>query len=55
VSVVAQRATLSDALSTTLLMLSIEEGRTLLSQFGDANAYWVSASGKVEAVYPDSR
>jgi FAD:protein FMN transferase len=55
VSVVARRATLSDALSTTLLMLSIEEGRTLLSQFEDANAYWVSASGKVDAVYPDSR
>jgi FAD:protein FMN transferase len=55
VSVVARRATLSDALSTTLLMLSIEEGRTLLSQFGDANAYWVSANGKVEAVYSGSR
>jgi FAD:protein FMN transferase len=54
VSVVAPRATLSDALSTTLLMLSVEEGRTLISQFKDAGAYWVSASGQVEAAYHGS-
>jgi FAD:protein FMN transferase len=46
VSVVARRATSSDALSTALLMLSIDEARAVLAQFPDASAVWMSAAGE---------
>jgi FAD:protein FMN transferase len=53
VSVIAPRAMLSDALSTTVLMLSVETSRQLLIRFDGVAAYWVSADGNVEASYPD--
>jgi thiamine biosynthesis lipoprotein len=55
ITVVAPSATASDALSTTLLMFSIEEGATLLGHFPDVSAIWVSPSGEVKASYRRSR
>jgi thiamine biosynthesis lipoprotein len=55
ISVVARSATVSDALSTTLLMLSTAEGKALLGQFPDASAFWVSADGAVRASHRRSR
>jgi FAD:protein FMN transferase len=52
ISVVAPRATVSDALSTTLLMMSPHESGALLAEFSGASAYWVSADGNVQASYP---
>jgi len=55
VSVIASRATLSDALSTTVLLLPVETSRQLLTRFAGVSAYWVSADGRLEGSHPDSR
>lgn len=55
VSVVAPSATLADALSTTLVMLSVEEGKQVLAQFPDVAAVWVSPAGNVHASFRESR
>jgi FAD:protein FMN transferase len=52
ISVVAPRATVSDALSTTLLMMSPHDSGGLLAEFSGVSAYWVSADGNVQASYP---
>lgn len=54
VSVVAPSGTLGDALDTTLVMLSIEEGTALLSQFPGVSAIWVSSDGHLEGTYRTS-
>ena len=46
VSVIARSATIADALSTTLLMCSMDDARRLLARFPDASAIWMSASGE---------
>jgi thiamine biosynthesis lipoprotein len=43
----APNATQSDALSTTLLLLSIDEGKQMLDGFPRAAAVWMSGDGKV--------
>ena len=53
VVVKAASATHADALSTTLVLLSIDEGRRLLDGFPRASARWISADGKVLARHPD--
>jgi thiamine biosynthesis lipoprotein ApbE len=40
-------ATQADALSTTLLLLPIEEGKRVLEAFPGASALWISADNKV--------
>lgn len=55
VSVVAASAAVSDALSTTLLILSSGEAATLLEQFGDVSALWMSAGGKLQSSYRSSQ
>jgi thiamine biosynthesis lipoprotein len=55
VSVIAPRATLSDALSTAVLLLPVETSRQLLARFDDVSAYWVSADGRLEGSHPDTR
>jgi thiamine biosynthesis lipoprotein ApbE len=54
VSVVARNATMSDALSTTLVVLSVEQGRALLAQFPGVSAVWLSSTGQVHATYRES-
>jgi FAD:protein FMN transferase len=49
----AASATQADALSTTLLLLSIDDGKRLLQRFPRASALWISADGKVLARQPD--
>ena len=49
----APSATLADALSTTLLLLSIEEGKRVLEGFPRASALWVAADGNVLARHRD--
>ena len=39
--------TQSDALSTTLLLLSIDEGKRLLDGYSDASALWISSRGTI--------
>jgi thiamine biosynthesis lipoprotein len=51
VSVVAPRATVSDALSTTLLTLPLTEARSLLAHCPDVAALWVSPAGEVVATH----
>ena len=48
VSVVAPTATLSDGLSTTLLLLRPVEGKSLVSQTPDVSAIWVSPKAQIE-------
>jgi FAD:protein FMN transferase len=55
VSVVAPSATVSDALSTTLLLLSLEDGMKLLPQFDNVSALWMTRTGELEAAYGESR
>jgi len=55
VSVVALGATAADALSTTLLVLSKDEGAALLEQFADVSAIWISAGGQLDGAYRESR
>ena len=53
VVVTAASATHADALSTTLVLLSIEEGKRLLQEFPLASARWIAADGKVLARHGD--
>jgi len=55
VSVVAPSATASDALSTTVLMLPVEEAKGLLSGFPDVSAVWISSAGHRRAAFRESR
>jgi thiamine biosynthesis lipoprotein len=55
VSVVAPRATVSDAISTAVLLLPVETSRQLLARFDGVSAYWVSADGRLEGSHPDPR
>jgi thiamine biosynthesis lipoprotein len=55
VGVIAPSATVADALSTTLVMLPVEEGRQLVAQFPDASAVWISPAGGVHAAFGESR
>jgi thiamine biosynthesis lipoprotein len=48
VSVVAPTATLSDGLSTTLLLLRPGKGKSLVSHTPDVSAIWVSAKAQTE-------
>ena len=48
-------ATQADALSTTLLLLPIEEGKKVLEGFPGASAVWLSVSGDVVAMHRDIR
>jgi thiamine biosynthesis lipoprotein len=51
VSVVTAGATAADALSTTLLLMSPEEGRALLEQFPNVSALWISPAGELRSAY----
>jgi hypothetical protein len=42
-------------LSTTLLMLSMDDGAKLLDGFADAAAIWISPAGELNAVHRKSR
>jgi thiamine biosynthesis lipoprotein len=55
VTVMTRSATAADALSTTLVILPIEEGVRLLGRFPDASAVWMSADGGVHTAYGESR
>jgi thiamine biosynthesis lipoprotein len=55
VSVIAPRATLSDALATAVLLLPVDTSRQLLARFDGVSAYWVSADGRLKDSYPDTR
>jgi thiamine biosynthesis lipoprotein len=46
VTVVAPGATMADALSTTLLLMTTDEGAELLTHFDGASALWTSAQGE---------
>src|SRR5215470_210989 len=48
VSVVAPTATLSDGLSTTLLLLKPVDGKSLVSRTRDVSALWVSPKAQIE-------
>jgi thiamine biosynthesis lipoprotein len=47
----AANATEADALSTTLVLLSIDEGKRLLEGFPSTSALWISVDGTVVARY----
>lgn len=51
VSVVAPRATVSDALSTTLLLLPDGRGPDILARFPGASAFWISDAGEITTTY----
>jgi thiamine biosynthesis lipoprotein len=55
VSVVAPSATISDALSTALMVLPLDDGRKLLSQFADVSALWMTPAGELTAAYGESQ
>lgn len=55
VSVIAPTATASDALSTTLLVMTIEESKKMLSAFRDVSAFWIAPGGKPLASVNESR
>lgn len=55
VSVLAPSATLSDGLSTTLLLMSIEDGKKLLEGYPDVSAFWIAPGGQLKASYGESR
>jgi len=55
VHVVGQSATTTDALSTALLLLPVDEGKRLLREFPVSGAAWVSHSGKIGSTYGDLR
>ena len=48
VSAIAKTATASDALSTTLLLLGPDQGKTLVKTIPDAAAIWISPMGQTE-------
>jgi thiamine biosynthesis lipoprotein len=49
VTVIGHRAATADALSTTLVLLSIEDGKALLTKFPDVSALWMSPEGHIRA------
>jgi len=49
-SVVVKTGTASDALSTTLLLVGPEKGKTIVKALPNAAAIWVSAAGETETV-----
>jgi FAD:protein FMN transferase len=49
-SVVAKTGTASDALSTTLLLLGPERGKSVVKEIADAAAIWVAPDGETETV-----
>jgi thiamine biosynthesis lipoprotein len=51
----AASATQADALSTTLVLLSMEEGKRLLEGFPGASALWISAAGEILGRHRDVR
>lgn len=53
--VVSRSATLADALSTAMVVLTVDEGMRLLAEFGDVSALWISPGGEVSATYGLSR
>ena len=55
VHVVGRSATTTDALSTALLLLPVDEGKRLLRGFAVSGAAWVSRSGELESTYGDLR
>jgi thiamine biosynthesis lipoprotein len=55
VSVVAPRATVSDALSTTLLLLPDGRGPDLLARFPGTSALWISDAGEIRTTYQAAR
>jgi thiamine biosynthesis lipoprotein len=55
ISVVAPSATVSDALSTTLLMLPLEDGMRLVSQFAGVSALWMTGTGELKAAHGESQ
>ena len=54
VTVVATRATLSDGLSTALLLMSPTDAQPLLEQFPGTAALWTSPAGEVQAAHGDA-
>ena len=54
VTVVAPRASTSDALSTALLLMSAEDGAAMLPQFPGVSALWI-ADGKVTRAYGEQQ
>lgn len=48
ISVVTPDATTADALSTTLVTMTPDEGRALLGQFTNVAAFWISPAGVVQ-------
>lgn len=55
VSVTAPSATLSDALSTTVLLLSMEEATRLLAHYAAVSAFWITPKGELTAAYGASQ
>jgi thiamine biosynthesis lipoprotein len=55
ITVMAPAGLVSDALSTTLLILPGAEGRKLLEHYRDVSAIWVSPAGELKASYGTSR
>lgn len=53
--VVSRSAMLADALSTTMLMLPVDEGMRLLAEFGEVSALWISPGGELYSTYGLSR
>jgi thiamine biosynthesis lipoprotein len=54
VSVIAPNATASDALSTTVLILPVEEAKALLNTFPGVSAVWISPDGRKRAAFRQS-
>jgi thiamine biosynthesis lipoprotein len=55
VTVVAPTATASDALSTTLVMLPIDDGRKLVAEYAGVSAFWISPDGTLTGVHCGAR
>jgi FAD:protein FMN transferase len=55
VVVVMANGTAADALSTSLVLMSVDEARPLLDQFNDVSALWISPAGALQAAYHESR
>jgi thiamine biosynthesis lipoprotein ApbE len=53
VSVVAPSGIVSDALSTTLLLMPVAEGKKVLEQFPGVSALWMT-NGELTAAYAES-
>ena len=54
ISVVARSATVSDALSTTLLLMPRADAEDLLARIADVSAIWISPEGRFESAYRGS-